>query len=527
MFCFNLKREKEMKIQSVNNTNHPRQRFGSAGSAVAGVWVAMVENPMWNLTTIDLADNCLKIAIDKKERNDFAGFETAFREMTGTATVCLSSGLLGKPIAEIANKFVKPEIKTATTWTTEDGLKVFDKAWKNAPGTETPTRAVKFVENIFNNLTGLEGKAVNKWADVGEGEQKYVVETLAKVISDKSITKADSKNILKTLEDKIGCALKSTERIKVQAGDVGAILETSLHNLLRDVVNVGQNLFTNPEIKNIDEGLKKISKVNKIKTFGAVGTAIAIALGNQTINRKLTKSKTGIDNFVGDVDYLEQVAQKKEKKCGANFGLMKAGSALAFAGMVLSVIRPKGFKEFTNRLVLTGPSTGGVAIKTIFATLVLGRIAAAKDKTELRETMMRDSACFINWLVLGGFVSKATANLLDKGRNNLFNEEAPKQVLKSAGARFKNWIGNVSLKSYAEIIAKGGADKTKNIAKLTAAHAAGIAWSTAVFGIGMTKLNIYVTRKAHEKKQREQALAANMPLQFIGKTPEVFQRFSA
>lgn len=490
------------------------QNFGSIGSAAANIWVSTVENPMWNLATIDLADNFIKINIDKKKRNNFAGLETAFREMSGTAIVCLSSGLLGKPIALLTNKLYKPTIKTGTTWASDKALDVFYDAWRSGGD---KADAHTFARNIFDNLSGLNGREIKTWSNiVSESEREEIAKEFAGLI------KSRAKGVPKSLEKRIVDVWGLTERLSVKSAIRGneAALETSLPNLLRDALDNGRDLFTNPGMKNVvKDGLDKIKTVNKIKTFGAVGMAIALALTNQTINRKLTKSKTDIEDFVGLPDYLERVKKKdgeKSKKDTLKFNLAKTACALGFLGMVLAVIRPKSFKQFMNQLELTGPSTGGVAIKTIFSTLVLGRIAAAKDKNELRETMTRDSACFISWLVLGGFVAKGAVNLLNRGRKNLFNE--------TAGKGFKHWIDDVSLKSYAEIIAAGGKDKLKNIAKLTTGHLAGIAWSTIVFAIGVTNLNIWMTKKLHNKKQEQPARASAFSLDKKN-LPEVFAAF--
>ena len=74
--------------------------------------------------------------------------------------------------------------------------------------------------------------------------------------------------------------------------------------------------------------------------------------------------------------------------------------------MLTKVMGVKKPVDFIKKLEFDGPATSGNAIKTIYGTLILGRIFASKDSTELRETNVRDYLGFLNWLVLGGFVAK-------------------------------------------------------------------------------------------------------------------------
>lgn len=102
----------------------------------------------------------------------------------------------------------------------------------------------------------------------------------------------------------------------------------------------------------------------------------------------------------------------------------------------------------------------------------------------------------MNWLVLGGFAAKGVANLLDKKQENLFN-------INKKGKGIKHWLNDISLKTHAEIAAKGKDFARKNIWKLNVAHVAGLAYSTVALGIILPLINIKLAnRKPKEQVQK-------------------------
>ena len=154
--------------------------------------------------------------------------------------------------------------------------------------------------------------------------------------------------------------------------------------------------------------------------------------------------------------------------------------------MLSKVMGIKKPVDLVKKLEFDGPATGGNAIKTIYGTLILGRIFASKDSTELRETNVRDYLGFLNWLVLGGFVSKGVGQILDFKQENLFN-------ITKQGKGITHWLKDVSLKTQKEIIAQGGNVKS-NLRKLNFAQIAGIAYSAIMLGVLLPKFNIWMTR---------------------------------
>jgi hypothetical protein len=230
--------------------------------------------------------------------------------------------------------------------------------------------------------------------------------------------------------------------------------------------------------------------MNNLRIGIAIPLSMLLAITNQYLNRYLTKKRTGIDNFVGENGYSQNVAFKNQKKSEKGLWWKKLLSAGIFVLMLTKVMGVKKPIDLIKKLEFDGPATGGNAIKTIYGTLILGRIFASKDSTELRETNVRDYLGFLNWLVLGGFVAKGVGQALDPKQEKLFN-------ISKKGKGINHWLKDISLKSQKEIIAQGGNVK-KNLRKLNIAQMSGIAYSAIMLGILLPKLNIWMTRRGKD-----------------------------
>ena len=275
----------------------------------------------------------------------------------------------------------------------------------------------------------------------------------------------------------------------------GKTLGTSLHNLLRDTYDLGKNVFTNKRV-NIESAINKLTRMNKVKTLGALSITAALGLTNQYLNRQITKKRTGTDAFVGEIDYEKVKENKPEEKKNIlkllGFKVLASAGIIGLAAIVMKIKNPK---DFIKKLEFISVITSGNAIKTAYTSVLVGRFLASKNETELRESATRDYLGFLNWLVFGGFVAKGVANLLDKGQNNLFN-------IHKNGKGIKHWLNDISLKSHAEIAAKGSEFAKKNIWKLNLAHSSGLIYSTIALGVLLPLLNIAITNHKHKPKKR-------------------------
>lgn len=521
--------QQQLNTRNYNNerkskNNNPKFK-GLLDGALTTTLMTLDTNPMANAVGIDLfAMVAPRTYVDTKERNKYAGAETFFREFTGTLIVCLSASYLAKGIAKLANKIINPKTPiNPKSWYSKDSLMYLDTASKEINSTKD------FVANVFENVSGRDNKNINKfneinwqniewidenkWNKINWDNKKYtgihnnlkskdsIINLTSELINDKTISKKDRKNLLQIIESRminaLGAGNVSTEYKEKP-------LSTTIGNLLRDTVDFGHDILTNKNI-NKTSAINKLLKINKIKAIGGLTIASTLGLTNQYINRKITEKRTGKKGFVGDNNFAQQVSDnstpktttehpKKDKKFIAEKIIASLGM-IAMAGAVMKVKSPK---DFVKKLEFTGPVTSGNAIKTVYASTLVGRFLASDNKDELRESATRDYLGFLNWLVLGGFASKGVANLLDRKKESLFN-------VSKEGKGIKHWLNDISLKSHKEIASKGSEFAKKNMWKLNLAHISGLAYSTLALGVLLPKLNIFITNM----KNKNSAKASN------------------
>lgn len=468
---------------------------------------ALSTNPMLNASLVDVfAMGLPRTIVEYKERNKYAGFEMAFREFTGTFIACFSAGLFGQMINKTMSKRIQPEIKVnENSWASNNTIDVLNQINKSGKN---------YSKNLFNSLSGLnknEELAWNKinwdkieWYDKEAWNnlkwdnkefdgvhnkiksEKSIIETFDKLISDKKLSKNDSKNLQNILTERVINAVGAESNITIKSGDKS--ITSTVQNILRDSIDMGKNVFS---AKESEKTIVKLKKLNKVKTLGALTLSIVLALTNQAINRYITQKRTGSKEFVGNMDYESHIGNNSQTDKKKNLNFNKVLASAGFVAMLAKVMNIKNTKDFFKKLEFTGPTTSGNAIKTVYGALILGRFFASKDNTELRETVVRDYLGFLNWLVLGGFVAKGVGNLLDKDRKALFNTS-------KEGKGVKHWLNDVSLKTHSEIAAQGGKDIKKNLRKLNVAHISGLAYSALMLGILLPKLNISMTK--HKQK---------------------------
>lgn len=510
--------------QNKKQQQHPSFK-GPLDGVITQALTTIETNEMVDAALVDVFSMVIpRTYVDTKERNKYAGAETLFRELTGTVIVCLSSGWLAKGISHLYNKFVEPETKiNPNSWVGNDSLNVLKTSWD-----KSNNNVEKYVSTILSNSSGRDGREISrweninwenvewfddkKWGKINWKDSKFnniqhslknaeqITKTLSQIIEDKNIDKNDAKNILDIIDHRITNALKVGSSVNVKLDDK-TTLNSSVKNIIRDVYDLGKNVFTNKEI-NIESALLKLQKMNKAKTFGALAIASILGLTNQYINRQITKKRTGTDKFVGDVDYqsAQQTLINAKPQETKNESKLLGLKLLASAGIILlakKVMGIKNFKDFTDKLEFTGPITSGNAIKTVYTATLVGRFLASKNETELRESATRDYLAFLNWLVFGGFVAKGVGQLLfGKNLDSLFNINGDIKGV-------KNWLNNFSRKSHTEIAAKGAEFAKKNIWKANVIQASGLVYSTVALGILIPLLNIAITKSKHKKEQEK------------------------
>ena len=496
----------QMKIVNVNSNIDFK---GPLDSTLTRVLRTCDMNEMVNAVGLDVGAMVIPRAYyDTRARNEYAGAETFFREISGTFINCLSAGILAKFISKIASREVMPNVKiNPDSWYSEDSLNTLKSAWSG--------NTKEYVSNVFSNISGRDGKKVNKFSQINWDKVEWVdeerwnkiewkdnkfqniqdrlkskegfIETLTDLIQDEHLDKKDKGNVLSIMEKRLVNALGAERDAEVNIN--GNKLSAKLENIIRDTHDMGKDVLCK---ENSEQIIHKIKKVNRTKAFGAIAGSCVLGLTNQYINRKITEKRTGKKGFVGDVDFTSEF--RREQKKDDTLWIKKFAASALMAGMVFSVMGVKNLKQFAKKLEFTGPITSGNAIKTVYASTIIGRFIAADNGTELRESMTRDYLGFLNWLVFGGFAAKGVANLLDKKGEDLFNYS-------KEGKGIRHWLNNMTLKSHNEVASKGQAFAKKNMWKLNLANVSGIAYSAITLGILLPMMNAKITERKAKKKE--------------------------
>lgn len=496
-----------MKIEAANNNIN----FKSAMTPLSKALYTLGNNDMLNASFVDIfAMDTPRTIVETKHRGKQAGIEMGFREYTGTFIAEFSAALFGILSSKVISKKLKPEVKiNSTSWITNNGLDVFQDIYKKS--NKTP---YGYIEGVLNSITGIVGKEKRHFSDISKEKTKPIIEKLTSLITDKSIDKNEHKKALVQVQDDIIGMLGADNIISLKSGKNE--VSSNLTHILRDTVDSGKNIFFNEGKQNSNKIISKLKNVNNLRIGIAIPLSMGLAITNQKLNRYLTKKRTGIDNFVGENGYENNVKDKNEKKKEKGLLAKKVLSAGIFILMLSKVMGVKKPADLIKKLEFNGPATSGNAIKTIYGTLILGRIFASKDSTELRETTVRDYLGFLNWLVLGGFVAKGIGQILDPKQENLFN-------IAKEGKGIGHWLKDVSLKSQKEIIAQGGNVKS-NLRKLNISQLAGIGYSALMLGVLLPKLNIWMTKNKGKNKYDDSNLNQNISFKSNFPTIEEFKK---
>ncbi len=471
-----------MRINKIDNTLNFNAGMGGLSKAL----YTLSNNDMLNASFVDVfAMDTPRTIVETKNRGKQAGIEMGFREYTGTFIAEFSAALFAVIASKFIAKKLSPDVKVNSgSWITNNGLDVFSDIYNKSD--KTPE---SYVKNVLNSMSGLKGKEIKEFSDIDKEKTNYITERLTKLITDNNPDKKQTKKILNQVQDDIINLMGADNNITIK-GEKSS-LSANLTHTLRDIVDSGKNIFFGMENKKEPSAvISKLKRMNNLRIGITIPLSMGLAISNQYLNRYLTKRRTGIDNFVGENNYDQNVAFKNEKKSEKGLWWKKLLSAGIFVLMLSKVMGVKKPADFIKKLEFDGPVTSGNTIKTIYGTLILGRIFASKDSTELRETNVRDYLGFLNWLVLGGFVAKGVGQILDPKQEKLFN-------ISNKGKGIKHWLKDISLKSQKEILAHGGNVKS-NLRKLNIAQMSGIAYSTIMLGVLLPKLNIWMTRRNKE-----------------------------
>ena len=283
-------------------------------------------------------------------------------------------------------------------------------------------------------------------------------------------------------------------------------VKTSLNDIVDNITSMSKALFKDKVVESFNHAAKfeDVNFVKTLKNFGLrrslLGLGIASAIGCciQPFNIYLTKKKTGSDGFVG--------VEGREKDKSAGFMALKTGVAAAFGTMVYGLITKFNPKNFLPNIQYKGITPTLNQFKLVYGLTIMSRFLAARDKDELREATVKDTLGYLSWLVFGNFVARGTLKALDKNLIGKTRDEVLYGALKKAGISTVKDGKALPFKELLKLLPKTDKAARKSLRYLNIAQLAGYAFSGIVLGVGIPKLNIYMTKKSEQKRAQLRAM---------------------
>lgn len=518
------------------NQNQSKVSFG-AGESVAYALNFLETNPAWGATAVDFFSMVApRTAIDFT-RGPEAGMETARRESVSMINDA-ALGVYGLGAAALLSRKLNKDfnVKAHNMFINDDTLDVLNGKWEKArqdltKGTNEQITD-KYLSNIFNEVKGfnpdIKDCDLNGWVGIDEKVQTSVVEKLSKAVHAKNSPEKMDKNLKSELKTLISDATGSEGTFKIAHGAKQA--ETSIDVFLDNVYRTAKAFKANSSnTKGFIDALKGLN--SKAAVLGLVSSMV-VGLGVQPLNVYLTKKKTGKTGFVG--------AESKDSDKSSGFKAARFGVAAAMmAGALATIQHNLNPKEIIKKIQFKSIWPTMNQFKLVYGATIVSRMLASRDSNELRETTLKDTLGFANWLIFGGIVSKAVAkgldsmNVMKDGSHFIRYNEAEN------GKGFLNWLQNSKLESYEEILhtefKKAGKEafeggkpmgitkmfkkarelKLPNITKRIGLRAliqlSGYLYSGIVLGVALPKVNIAMTK--HSEKKQKQAAAKLQQIQ--------------
>ncbi len=480
------------------------------------------ESPALGACAVDLGSMVIPRTItDMKNRGVDAGTETGIREGSSTANH-LAVGAVGMLAAAVTSASINKAhgIKANQIFANNDAIDLFSSIWKESNGSvET------YYQKVFDHIEGFNGSydvvGDDAWVKIKNIELKNdIINTLVKETEKKTpLESSVKKNIVAKLISDTGASNKYRLGFETAAESTSSstvkqskIIEDSLDVMVNTATELGRAFKHRAQDYSLEDFAKSL-KNTKTKT-ALLGLAISGAIGAsvQPINTYLTKKRTGKEGFVG--------VEGREPDKTTTFKLMKLAAAGTMGVLAFKTISKKPI-DVLNKIQFTNKLPNLNQFKVLYGATIMSRFLSSRDKNELRESTIKDFLGFANWLILGGMVTKVAARIFDK---DLINN--PINASGSTGIKAKlKWLTKVDVKSYNEVLLENASDKIKQalkngeklkfstlwkeadqlkkikVGKLALAQIAGYLYSGVILGVGIAKLNIFITNKIEKGKK--------------------------
>lgn len=501
-----------VNITDIKIAENNKQKQSFKGVETAPLWLlkGLNDSPALGACAVDLCSMVIpRTAIEFKNRGPQAGIEAAFREGT-SCLIHACVGFIGLGAAKlISGGFNKNNgIKAQNIFASGKTIDNMSKIWQGAEGQK------QFFDGFLQNIQGLSG---NSWKKVSAEAKDDIVNSLVKLAEkteqmaqasgkEKSDLAKEVKKLKNVVVSKVTKDTGAQAAFKMQA-EGQKVVSSGLGELVDNAVLLS-NAFKTKSKEKLPDFVKSLKNNKLASTLLGMGICAAMCMSVQPLNRYLTKKRTGQDGFVG-------VDGKVEKPSG-KFKALKTALGVGFSTAALSSIGK--FKDLPANIQFNSKVATINQFKFLYGLTIGSRFMSARDGNELRESVIKDTLGYTNWLILGGMVSKLFARGV--GGKDLINNPVAQEGKKGVGYAFK-WLTKSSVKSFDEVLLPKAKELTKDgkvlnfsemfkqadkatkskVMKIAGAQVAGYLYSGLVLGVGIAKLNIFITKKLNAKKQ--------------------------
>ncbi|MBP3924857.1 hypothetical protein J6E39_06420 [bacterium] len=516
--------EQQNKKYNYNN----QQTFTGLADNTTALLRFLDTNQAIGANCVDLGSMVIpRTTVDFINRGPDAGTETARRESMGTinhSSVGLYGTFAGLMIAAGLNN--KYGIKAHKIFADNHTIDTIAQSWHDAQKASDPLK--EHVKTFVNSIRVLntDTEKTTGHISIPEKDKQEIIDALYNQLKNSKDQTID-KDFAKSMHAMITASTGGEKTVYLLSKD-NKEAQNTLKTLISNFYNTTKAFSTGKAVEafknsadvNGNELVKALKKMNITRSAIGLGIATAIGVSTQPINMYLTKKKTGKDGFVG--------VEGREKDNSSEFKMMKTIGALIFAGGALATITTNP-KKFLSKIQFQGMLPTIDQLKLVYGMTIASRLLAARDKDELRESAVKDSLGFLNLLILGSLVTKGAARGLDK---TLVNETVSKgkswfgkfadsslktrdevllPLLKKNGINVVKDGKAVPFKDLMKEVSKLNPDEQKAIKKklraLNIAQIVGYLYSGLVLGVGIPKLNIYMTNKSEAKRKAKLAQA--------------------
>ena len=561
-----------MNVITVNNNLFERNKnkynksFGSS-QLVSSAFMAVNKHEILGVSAIDLISMVIPRSIIDFTRNKEAGTETVIRESSSTATHA-AIGVSGFGAAALLSQGLKHKnygvdfkAVTANDDTVNAMAKLFKIVVDENKDADKNALRLKFLEKVYENVEGLGGnsddlaKTGNKlWFKLGsENKNKIIGKIISQMDSSKSFKLPSA--LSNQLEGYMNIDIPSTQNLKVNlAGKEvftkGAHFVSDSYSLTKSFLQDNVlKIFKNTKDIDSNTFIQDLKNLSVRKTTLGLAAICAVALSMQAFNRHLTKKRTGKGGFVGDPNYDKKVEDPKiPKKNDAMFIPLKLLSVVTMGFFIFKTVNASSFKDFLSKVQFKGVLPTVNQIKVVYGSTILGRLIAASDKNELRESAFRDFLGYTNFLVLGALVTKWFVNMKDK---SLINYDSNLH-----GKGWWNWLKNSSVKTHEEVInstlkenvvkdsgivplkelykndwIKPNGEIAKKLGVLNKAKLIGMLYACIALGIIVPLINKHMTQRKNKTQIQQENLAndtaskTSFDMENIEKTQKIINNF--